>query len=250
MPAIVIASSRKGDAARPLEVWGDVIMALNSVTLYAPDQELVLAWQGPCEPEGMLSNPRMKLVRQPDSCASYGEAYGFAVGQTPAEELVLMNDDAVLTPTSMEQLLGDAALIREQHPQIKIGFLACRTNFVPGPQNVRAPNDGQLLPSFMRYDSEERILAAERVSPILAYVPRQALGEIGGFPPINWFSDDLMCFDLIRKGYTNFVSRAYVHHIGQRSTTQDGTTAEELHRRGREWVKQNRPDFWKAIGGD
>ena len=52
----------------------------------------------------------------------------------------------------------------------------------------------------MRYDSEERIIAAERVSPIVAYVPRAALDAIGGFPPINWFSDDLMCFDLLRAG--------------------------------------------------
>ena len=56
-----------------------------------------------------------------------------------------------------------------------------------------------------------------------------------------------MCYDLMKRGYTNFVSRAYVHHIGQRSTTYGGVTMEELDRAGRAWVKKNRPDVWALM---
>jgi hypothetical protein len=248
MATIVIASSRKGTTTR--EIWADVIMAANSVTLYAPEHELILAWKGPDPPPELLDNPRARIIRQPDGCRSYGEAFGWAVEQTDDDELILLNDDAVLLPDTVQVLLEDAWLIADQARDFRLGFLACRSNFVPGVQNIRAPNEGELRHNFMRYDSEDRILPAARISPIAAFIRREALEAIGGFPPINWYSDDLMCYDLMRMGYTNFVSRAYVHHIGQRSTTQDGVTLQDLDRLGRRWVQEHRPDFWEVINGD
>lgn len=245
-PTIVVAASRKGDPTRPRELWADVALALRSVACYAAELDLLLAWQGPCPPGDLPDNPRARIVRQPDSCRSFGEAYGFAVAEAGAADLILMNDDVVLTPSTIPTLLEDVGLIRREHPELRIGLVCCRSNWVPGPQNVRHPNGGALRPNAMRYDSEERILACDRVSPILGYISRGALDDIGGFPPINWYSDDLMCWDLRRKGYVNFVSRAYVHHVGQRSTTQ-GRTMEELDRAGREWVRANRPDFWAVL---
>lgn len=247
MTAIVIASSRKGSPERPRDVWDDLIMAANSATLYAAEHELVVAWKGPCPPAELLSNPRLRLVEQPDGCRSFGEAFGWAVDRTDADELILMNDDAVLTPDTVPVLLEDVALVRANFPEVPLGFMVCRSNFAPGPQNVRVPNGGELRPNGMRYDTECRVLPAARVSPIVGYIAREALDAIGGFPPINWFSDDLMCWDLARRGYRSFVSRAYVHHIGQRATTQDGATEEDLGRAGREWVRQHRPDFWEAL---
>ncbi|MDQ7087772.1 MAG: hypothetical protein Q9Q13_07930 [Acidobacteriota bacterium] len=129
----------------------------------------------------------------------------------------------------------------------KIGFVACRSNFIAGPQNIRASNGGALAANCMRYDSEDKIIGVNRISPVCAYIPRAALEAIGGFPPINWFSDDLMCWDLAQKGYSIFISRAYVHHIGQRASTQGGKTEEDLLREGQQWVRRHRPDFWQAI---
>jgi hypothetical protein len=245
--SIVVASSRRGDPARASEIWADAAMALNSVTLYAPEHEVVHAWRGPCAPAGLLPNPRLASLRQPETCDSYGEAFDWAVRQTRADELILLNDDTVLTPATIRDLLEDARLIRERHPEILLGFLACRSNFVAGPQNVRAPNGGTLRPNCNRYDSEDRVLAAERISPIAAYLPRAALDAIGGFPPLNWFSDDLMCWDLLRRGFTHFISRAYVHHIGQRTTTAGGVTESDLLAEARTWLARNRPDFLAVI---
>ena len=228
--------------------WADLLMAVNSVTLYAPGLDCLVAWQGSEAPDGFLPNPRLEVVRQPDSCSTYGEAFGFAVERAPGDELILMNDDAVLLPDTVSTLLQDATLL-EHHPEgIRLGLLACRSNFAPGPQNVRSANGGALRPNGMRYDTEDRILPAARGSPVAAYVRRSALDDIGGFPPINWYSDDLMCFDLLERGYANFVSRAYVHHIGMRSTTEGGVTMEQLDRAGRDWIREHRPDFWEAIG--
>ena len=249
MMTIVMASARQGDADRPREVWGDVILGLASVALYAPDVDVVLAWKGPCEPRDLLDNPRLRVLRQPDECGSYGEAFGWAVEQSTTDELILMNDDAVLTPDTLHDLRVDAELIRTQHAEIKLGFLAARSNVAPGAQNIRVANGGALRPNGMRFDSEDRVLAAERVSPIVASGERSALDAVGGFPATNWVSDDLRCFDLRAKGYTNFVSRAYVHHVGMRSTSQGGVTEQDLLHRGQDWVREHRPDFWRAIGG-
>lgn len=248
MVAIVVCSHRRGDAADPHALWADPMLALASVALYAPEHEVLHAWRGPAEPPRLIDNPRQRTLRQPDGCDTYGEAFDWATRQTDADELLIMNDDTVLTPFTVRDLLADAALIREQHPELKLGLLACRSNWVAGPQNVRAANDGTLAANCNRFDSEARILAAERVSPILAYVTREALDAIDGFPPLDWFSDDLMCWDLLQRGYRHFVSRSYVHHVGQRTTTQDRDES-TLLAEARAWLAEHRPEFLAAIGG-
>ena len=240
---MILTTCRHGPTDRPREVWNDTIMAMNSVTLYAPEAELVVAWQGNAAPDEYLANPRLRVVQQPDSCRTFGEANAFAVEHTDAEELILLNDDAVLTPDTMSLLLEDRNLLRETHPDVKIGLLGCRSNFVPGAQNVRAANGGALQSNQLRFDSEGRVIASDRISPIAAYLERSALEAIGGFPPLHWFSDDLMCFDLKQKGYVNLVSRAYVHHIGQRASIQSGASQESMSRDAIEWLRENRPDF-------
>ena len=66
--------------------------------------------------------------------------------------------------------------------------------------------------------------------------------SVGGFAPTNWFSDDLLCWDLANRGYSHFVSRSYVHHVGQRGTGQ-GKSSQQLFDEGIAWLRANRPDF-------
>ena len=250
--AVILTTCRRGpdETSRdiePRQLWNDTIMAMNSVTLYAPEVALVVAWQGPLAPAEFLDNPRLCLVEQPASCGNFGEANAFAVEQTDADELILMNDDAVLTPDTVPLLLEDRDLLRENHPDVRIGLLGCRSNFVAGAQNVRAPNGGTLPPNQLRFDSEGRVIPSDRISPIAAYLERAALEDIGGFPPLHWFSDDLMCFDLKRKGYVNLVSRAYVHHIGQRASVQCGASQQSMSREAIDWLRENRPDFYALL---
>jgi hypothetical protein len=82
---------------------------------------------------------------------------------------------------------------------------------------------------------------AEEVSPIFAYINKEAFGE--GFPPLNWYSDDVHCRDLINRGYSHFVSSSYVHHIGSHTI---GFDAKRLHDQAMPWLLENRPEYAKA----
>ena len=67
-----------------------------------------------------------------------------------------------------------------------------------------------------------------------------------GCPPTNWFSDDVMCRDLDKFGYQHFISRSYVHHAGSQSIGRD---SQKLMDAPREWIKENRPEYYKEWYG-
>jgi hypothetical protein len=119
---------------------------------------------------------------------------------------------------------------------------------VKGPQNIRNPNDGALDPSSMFYDSEGLIKPTSMVVPVAAWIEHETFDSVGGFPPTNWFGDDLMCWDLGQRGYRHFVSRAYVHHVGQRATAQ-GRSSGVLLEEGLAWLREHRPDFFALVAG-
>jgi hypothetical protein len=82
----------------------------------------------------------------------------------------------------------------------------------------------------------------EEISPIFAWISDEAF-ETAKFPPLNWYSDDVHCRDLIEKGYSHFVSASYVHHIGSNTIGFDG---KQLHEDALPWLKENRPTYAKA----
>ncbi len=239
---ILIASSRQGDPADP-GLWADLALCLESCRVYAPGHDVVCGWKGPRPPDVLAPNPRLRLVPQPDGAATFGAAFEALWRTAPGDTFVVLNDDTVLMPDTLALLLDDAALLdRAKH---RWGFLGCRSNYVKGPQNIRFPNESALR--GVRFESEAKILAVPSIALVAAAVRREALERIGGFPDVNWYSDDLMSWDLARAGYTHFVSRAYVHHVGMRSTGQ-GRSMQDLDREGRAWILEHRPDFAQAVG--
>ena len=62
------------------------------------------------------------------------------------------------------------------------------------------------------------------------------------FPPINWYSDDVICKDLNALGYRHFISRAYVHHAGSQSIGKD--VMKQLEE-AKPWIQENRPEYFK-----
>jgi hypothetical protein len=82
------------------------------------------------------------------------------------------------------------------------------------------------------------------VVPVAAWVEHAVLDSVGGFPNTNWFGDDLVCWDLHRAGHQHFVSRGYVHHVGQRATGE-GKSNDVLLEEGISWLREHRPDFLK-----
>lgn len=239
---ILIASARNGDPRDP-RLWADLALCLESCRLYAPGHAVVCAWRGPREPDLAAPHPQLTLVPQPEAARTFGAAFDALYRQAPGEDLFVLNDDTVLMPDTVALLEEDARLLDRAHP--RWGFLGCRTNYAKGPQNIRQPNGAELR--GVRYESEAKILEVQAIALVAALVRRSALEAIGGFPDLNWYSDDLMSWDLARRGYKHFVSRAYVHHVGMRSTGQD-RSMDDLNREGQAWVRKHRPDFAAALG--
>jgi hypothetical protein len=153
---------------------------------------------------------------------------------------LVANDDIVLTPTSVKVLLEDVAIIQSMHG-IKAGWVASRTDAARSGQNVRICQPGERL-SFFKFPSEAHIKMVGEISPIFAWISSDAFEE-AKFPPLNWYSDDVHCRDLIEKGYSHFVSASYVHHIGSNTIGMNG---KQLHQDAMPWLLQNRPTYAKA----
>ena len=161
--------------------------------------------------------------------ATFGEAYNHAasIAFKEHDELVICNDDIVFTPTTWETLLYDAYALRQTFG--KIGYVAARSDYARGTQNIRC-GKGRL--DLLRFESEEFVVETRVIAPICAWIQRDAWVD---FPPINWFSDDVQCADMKRR---HFISRAYVHHVGSQTCGNDGAKCKAD---AEPWLKANRP---------
>jgi hypothetical protein len=151
------------------------------------------------------------------------------------EDLLILNDDVVLNPTFHEKLVQDLQLI----PEEKRGWVAARADFARGMQNVRWRHESD--PVFANsFPSEEAIIEVDIIAPYAGYIHRDAWMD---FPPLNNYSDDVQCLDMREKGLRNYISRAYVHHVGGASTGRDWR---QLRNEAIPWIAENRPDYAPA----
>jgi hypothetical protein len=238
--SILLPAARRSTPEEAQTCWGDLRVALASIAAYAPDVDVVVGWAGLEEPRGLPDNPHVRLVRQAPGITTGSEAWNWCATQTDADELLILGDDCVLHPDSLRLLLEDVAVIREQAAGLRIGMVGARSNFVKGPQNIRSANGGSL--AGIGFDTEQTIVQVDMVVPVAAWVEHAVFDSVGGFPPTNWFADDLICWDLVNAGFSHFTSRAYVHHVGQRGTGQ-GKSDQQLLDEGLAYLRRHRPDF-------
>ena len=240
MLTIILPAARFSTPVNAQSVWGDLRVALASIQAYAPTIDVLVGWNGTEEPSDLPHNSRMKLLRQAPGISTGSEAWNWCAGQTDASELLILGDDCVLHPDTVRLLLEDVNTIGRLCAE-PIGFVGCRSNYVKGPQNIRLANGaGQL--AGIGYDTEQQIFGVDMVVPVAAWIRHETFDAVGGFPPTNWFADDVCCWDLVNMGYRHFVSRAYVHHVGARATGQ-GKSTQVLLDEGVAWLRANRPDF-------
>lgn len=179
-----------------------------SIRAYAPDHCLLVS-------EGPLR--------------TFGEAYNDAMDAAfkDHDEILIANDDIVLTPGTMDRLMSDVAALKAQHGDM-LGFVATMADYVRYDQNI-----AHVQPVEARQ--------VRTISPLLAWISKKAF-QAARFPPLNWYSDDVICEALNLLGFKHFVSPAYVHHAGSQTIGRDSValTDEALP-----WLEQNKPELVK-----
>ena len=173
--------------------------------------------------------------------STFGECYNEVIDRVFADgfdSVVVANDDIVLTPTSYQVLMDDVALLKKECP--KLGWVAARCDASRATQNIRSNPFGEEL-YYFKHPWEEHIMPMECPSPIFAWISREAW-EVAKFPPLNWYSDDVHCTDLLAAGFQHYLSRSYVHHVGSQTIGLDGA---KLIQQATPWLRKNRPEYAK-----
>lgn len=178
---------------------------------------------------------------------SFGADYNKLMAQAfeTYDEVIIANDDIVLNPWTIPNLLADVAKLK---PEVKgrLGVVSVLSDYVRWQQNIRykfRPDD-QLVHG--KWQTERVIRCVDFLSPILAWVPK-AVFEAAQFPPINLWSDDVWLKDLTAKNFMHFVSTGYVHHVGQQSIGFDDN---KLYNDAKPWMVKNRPEYFKEFTGE
>lgn len=178
----------------------------------------------------------------PNHYGTFGEAYNACMKEAfldGHQEVIIANDDIVLDPTSYDLLVTDRILLKQKG--VKVGFLGARTNMSSLHMNVRNRlQDDQW--NGMKWLSEEAMVQVPWVAPIWASV---GIDGWPGFPPLNWYSDNVACHDMSQDGFTHFLSRSYVHHACSQTIGRSQEANAKNHKDAEPWLKNNRPELHK-----
>lgn len=169
---------------------------------------------------------------------TFGSSYNYAMSQAfmdGHETLIIANDDVVLDPNTYWLLTHDRVLLKQQGH--KVGFVSARSNMASMPQNIRSKTENDAW-AGMKWASEDTIAQVEWTAPLFASVDREGWP---GFPPINFYSDNVACHDMSDEGYKHFLSRAYVHHVGSSTIGRGIGTDSKNTMEAEDWLKLNRP---------
>ena len=201
-----------------------------SVTFYVP-QDVTVFLAG-----SDIIFPRHRTVNLPNDATNFGDAYNAVVKRAfeEVDEVVVCNDDIVFNPSTWKLLGEDVAFLRDK--SIPLGWASARSDYARGLQNIRL---GQGKMEWFRYETENLINITDVIAPICSYISKEAWVD---FPPINWYSDDVQCLDIQKKGFQHAISRAYVHHVGSQTC---GFNAKELIQSAQPWIKANRPELYE-----
>lgn len=184
--------------------------------------------------------PEAPLIINKVERSTFGESFNAAMASAfkDHDEIIIANDDIVLTPSSYRLLMEDVESLKAQYGD-KLGIVAAHTDSAFPIQNIRFQNNGDIDRYRCKWSWENYIREESVVAPIFAWISKKAF-ETAQFPPLNWYSDDVICRDLGKVGFKHFVSRSYVHHVGSQTVGHDdganGRDAEP-------WLRVYRPDY-------
>lgn len=175
-----------------------------------------------------LRLPRHRTINMRNEGNNFGDSYNKVVKAAFAmfDDVIVANDDIVLTPTSYSLLMEDVELLPGD-----TGWVSAKSDYVRGLQNIREFKQREGI----RYMEEGKIIPTEIISPLFAYIHKDKWVD---YKPINWYSDDIQCLEIKANGYQNYVSRSYVHHVGSQTIGMDHT---KNHLEAEAWIKENMP---------
>ena len=234
-PPIVICST-KGTSLPVL---------LASIAAYVPEQVTVyLATTKPVD----TSHMPQRCIALPNTANNFGDAYNAAIDHAIRDghkSIIVANDDVVLTPESYDAMMID---VRALHADgYNVGIIGSRSDYVMGSQNIRLKAKDDIGLEDCKWQSERHyIYSAPFIAPIFAWIPSEAFIACR-FPPINWYSDCVICHDMSSLGYQHFVGRSYVHHVGHQTV---GEASNASHAESWPWLIANRPALAKELSKD
>jgi hypothetical protein len=219
MKAIAIATTK--GACLPVLAASITFYVPQDVTVFLAGSEIIL--------------PRHRTINLPNDADNFGDAYNAVVKRAFEEfdEVVVCNDDIVFNPSTWKLLGEDVTFLRDK--SIPLGWVSARSDYARGLQNIRL---GQGKMEWFRYETENLINITDVIAPICSYIHKDAWVD---FPPLNWYSDDVQCLDIQKKGFQHAISRAYVHNVGSQTC---GFNAKELIQSAQPWIKANRPELY------
>ena len=202
---------------------------LESINQYVPD-DVVIYTAGY---DHILPNHR--TITLPNDFNNFGDSYNAVATEAfkNHDEIIVANDDIVLTPTSYYLLNEDVKILKDHN----VGWVSSRADYVRDGQNIRVGTERV----GVRYKEEYTIEKIDIIAPLFAYISKNAWVD---FKPINWYSDDIQCLEMRANGYENFVSRSYVHHVGSQTIGLDNN---KNHLEAKEWIDKNMPEFSKEF---
>lgn len=176
-----------------------------------------------------------KLEVYYDPNLNFGQAYNRAVRHAfedypEQERFIIANDDIVLRPDTLELLNADRIWLEERG--IEWSHIAARFD-----------RGARTLQNLTRnpFEAEPAVFFERWIAPVCSMIHRKRWID---FPPINWGSDVIQCFDMTANGYRICVSRAYVHHVGGITCGLDALADRE---ESQAWVREHRPGLLNLI---
>ena len=200
---------------------------LASIDEYVPEEVTVIISGSD------LECSRHNTVNLPNNGTNYGDSYNdvvrYAYEMFP--EIIVANDDIVLTPSSFNLLIEDKVLLKNHN----VGWLCSRADYVRGLQNIR---DAGEYRNGVKFVEEGQVIQSDVLSPLFGIISREAWVD---YMPINWYSDDIQCLQISANGYKNYISRSYVHHVGSQTIGMDHKKNDD---EAKAWIKVNIPDLY------
>ena len=197
---------------------------LASIDQYVPEDVIIFV------SGSNLKANRHKTINLSNVFNNFGDSYNYVVNYAFArfDDVIVANDDIVLTPTSYSLLMEDVELLPGN-----TGWVSAKSDYVRGFQNIREFKQREGI----RYMEEGKIIPTDVISPLFAYIHKDKWVD---YKPINWYSDDIQCLEIKENGYQNYVSRSYVHHVGSQTIGMDHT---KNHLEAEAWIKENMPEL-------